>query len=79
MDIEFGKSYRDTITGVEGRAVGSARYMNGCERVQLEWAKDGDVKSEWFDTQRLELVATGERQGAAVRAGGPPTRGDAPR
>lgn len=77
IEIEFGKRYRDKITGYEGVATAKTQYMNGCCQTCLESpAKPGEEpKSFWFDDQRLveaeteKPVKTPARVGGAVRKG----------
>lgn len=55
--IEFGKTYRDRITGFIGVATGQCSYITGCNQVLLApHAKpDGDVaEPRWFDVDRVE-------------------------
>jgi len=51
--IELGKTYRDTMTGLEGVAISRHEYLYGCVRISLEFLKDGQIKTETFDEQRL--------------------------
>lgn len=55
--IEFGKKYKDKITGFEGVATGKAEYISGCNQALLAptVGSDGALKdSQWLDVQRLE-------------------------
>jgi len=54
--IELGKKYRDTVHGIEGIATCHSRYLTGCDRVGLEYMKDGEIKDFWVDVNRLEGV-----------------------
>ncbi len=56
--IEFGKKYRDTVTGFEGVATSKQTHQFGCPQVYLESAamKDGKPVGCWFDEPRLVLV-----------------------
>ena len=58
-DIELGKEYIDKHTGIKGRAIAIVFYENSCQRVDLEYEKDGDLKSLVFDATRLNSVETG--------------------
>ena len=79
MQIQLGATYKDCVHGIEGVAVSSHHYLTGCDRVCLEWVKDGETKSEFFDVNRLERVGdslvtvpTGEDVGGPATA--PPSR-----
>ena len=77
-DIQFGRRYRDTVTGWEGIATAYTKWMNGCVRWHLEALdKDGKPAEEWFDSQQIEEVVSAELSGGhEVRppaTGGPPT------
>lgn len=57
MTIRLGNTYRDTITGFTGVAIGHCEYLTGCNQTLLVPAGDDPSKrpdSEWFDDQRLE-------------------------
>ena len=70
-DIVLGKRYRESITGIEGTATSVYFYLNGCERVCLEFInKDGDLKELVFDAPRLVSLETGEAA-RTPRTGGP--------
>lgn len=56
-DVVLGDRYRDPLTGFEGVATAVTFYLYGCERVSLEYVKDGKVEFEAFDTPRLVHVA----------------------
>ncbi len=74
-DVVLGDTYEDTITGVVGKATSVHFYLHACERVNLEYAHDGDVKFETFDAPRLTHVSTGPVEQpetlSATRTGGP--------
>jgi hypothetical protein len=62
-NVQWGKRYRDTITGFEGVATGYCAYVSGCDQVLLNGGlnKDGDkVNSMWFDADRLAEIDTGK-------------------
>lgn len=69
-DVVLGDRYRDPLTGFEGAATAVTFYLHACERVTLEYPKDGEVKYESFDAPRLEHVETGT-QPTTTRTGGP--------
>ncbi|MDQ3672694.1 MAG: hypothetical protein M3364_09720 [Actinomycetota bacterium] len=69
--VTLGRKYRDELTGLEGVATGRHEYMYGCVRWTLEFEKDGEIKTEVFDEQRLLLVETSERPQALATSGGP--------
>lgn len=52
--IEFGKKYRDKISGFEGTATALTKYLHGSDVYQLE--RDGDVEKKWIEIERLESV-----------------------
>lgn len=51
--VELGKLYKDNIHGIEGVAVAHCKYMTGCNQIQLEYMKEGDLITIWFDITRL--------------------------
>jgi hypothetical protein len=60
--VGLGSKVRDVVTGFEGVAFGRHTYLTGCVKITVEPAKlntaDGlPAKSEWFDEQRLEVLA----------------------
>ncbi|MFG1238033.1 hypothetical protein V5F63_12610 [Xanthobacter autotrophicus DSM 597] len=58
--VMFGATYRDRITGFTGIAVGHTVYISGCSQVLLAppVKPDGSLaESQWFDQQRLKMVA----------------------
>lgn len=69
--VTLGKRYRDTVHGVEGVAVAKYVYLTGCDRVCLEWPKDGDIKSATFDVTQLEAVSDASPVRTTKTAGGP--------
>jgi hypothetical protein len=74
-DIELGKMYRDTQTGIEGIATAIYFFQHACERVQIEYVnqKDGELKELVFDAPRLVdwhgKRATTDRPGGPARSG----------
>ena len=71
--IELGQKVNDTITDMEGTAVGRTEYLNGCIRilVQPRCLKDGvPVDAVWIDEPQLAVVEdTPAKQAKA--SGGP--------
>ena len=59
-DIEMGKEYIDKRSGIKGRAVAIILYEHSCQRVEIEYVKDGELKQLIFDAIRLTSVETGE-------------------
>jgi len=57
--MTLGDRVRDTITGIEGIAVGYAQYLNGCNQVCIvgKANAEGKYPTEWFDEQRVEVLA----------------------
>ena len=56
--IKLGKKYKDSLSGIEGRATAITEYEYGCRRVALEWlGKNSDGNKccveAWFDEERL--------------------------
>lgn len=75
-DIILGQKYQHVRTGLEGHATAIYFFENACERVNIQYTHDGDVKNETFDAVELKNLTTLE-QARAEKAGG--TRGpDAP-
>ena len=54
--VKLGKTYKDTIHGIEGVATARSEYLTGCNRVCLEFVKEGEIKTWWFDEPQLVLV-----------------------
>jgi len=57
--VEFGKMYRDTITGLEGIATGIVKHQFGCVRIALQPKVKGDGTvpgASWIDEESLEGV-----------------------
>jgi hypothetical protein len=80
--IVLGRKYRDTLHGIEGIATAHYRFLTGCDRILLEWVKDGEVKNYTVDAPTLIDVET-EKPVATdrKRKGGPraaPTAKTAP-
>lgn len=59
MNIDFGVTAKDVITGFTGVVTGRTTYISGCTQVLLQPAVGADGKrpdGEWFDEQRLSPV-----------------------
>lgn len=69
-DVVLGDEYRDPITGLVGTATAVTFYLHACERVTLEYARDGKAAYESFDAPRLVHTVT-ETSPALTRTGGP--------
>lgn len=79
MNVQFGHTYRDKITGFTGVATGYVQYITGCNQALLapraEKASDRPC-AEWFDEQRLEhlpahepvIIENGSNPGCDVQA-----------
>lgn len=74
-DVVLGEQYRDTATGITGRVISQHFYEYGCERVVLEWTKDGEIKTESFDAPRLVRESTNQPV-TTDRTGGPDRGGE---
>ena len=64
VNFTLGHKYRDRVLGIEGVAVAAARYLTGCDQIQLA-SRDanGMPYSQWFDVTRIEGVVVEERPG----------------
>ena len=72
--IEFGKVYRDRITGFTGTCTGWATYISGCDQVSIvpPVKADGTYSDGmWFDDERLIEVETEKPVERTSRKGGP--------
>lgn len=69
-DIKLGEKYEDTMTGLQGMATATTFYLHACERVTLEFVKDGEIKYESFDAPRVKHLKT-ETIPKTTRTGGP--------
>ena len=76
-DTRLGDRYRDPLTGFEGVATAVTFYLHACERITLEFVKDGEIKYESFDAPRLVHIQS-ETQPQALRTGGPGGRESTP-
>ncbi len=66
--VKLGQKVEDKVTGFAGTITGIAEYISGCRQalVVAPLATDGDIKSHWFDEDRLVDVPESEK-----RNGGP--------
>lgn len=71
-DIILGESYRDKNTGLEGIATALYFFQHSCERVQLDYVHEGDLKQVAFDA--LQLIHLGSGKPATSDKTGGPTR-----
>lgn len=79
--IEFGRVYRDSITGFQGKAIGLTRWITGCDQIGLqpgvtrdEHGKQTPGEVKWFDDGRLILVEEARQMASSGKgaAGDPP-------
>ncbi len=52
----LGYTVKDIITGTEGVVTGYVSYISGCNQYLVAPRKKG-AKSQWFDEQRIEVLA----------------------
>lgn len=72
--IEFGRTYRDRITGFQGTCTGKSSFISGCDQALIvpPIAADGAFRQgEWFDDERLIDAETEQRVERTSRRGGP--------
>lgn len=72
--IEFGRVYRDDITGFVGRCTGYSSYIAGCDQVLIVPTLDKDGKpreGKWFDDARMIDVELEEQVQRESKRGGP--------
>ena len=63
-DVEFGRVYRDKVSGFSGVAVAITKWQYGCVRVSLQPKVGDDGKlnsSETFDEGSLEEITPREK------------------
>ena len=58
MKIILGSRYRDRVTGLEGIAIGTTKWLTGCDTVGLmPKAQDGKAPDAyWIDITRAEPI-----------------------
>lgn len=55
--IVMGCEVKDKITGYRGIVTGRVSYISGCDQALVAGKeKNGDIKTAWFDVQRLERI-----------------------
>lgn len=69
-DVELGKVYKDTQTGIEGTSIAVTFFQHACERVIIETVVNGKIEEYSFDAPRLVSKKDGEQVGSQ-RPGGP--------
>lgn len=57
VEIELGATYEDVAFKIKGIATAHTRYLTGCDRVALDYVKDGEVKTYWADVSMLKRVS----------------------
>jgi len=55
----LGIEVKDVLTGFQGFTTGRTVYLNGCVSYGISYLKDGELKCDWIDEQRLIRVDTG--------------------
>ena len=63
-DVEFGKVYRDRVSGFSGVAVAITKWQYGCVRISLQPKVDSAgklINSETFDEGSLEEITPKEK------------------
>lgn len=72
--VEFGKMYRDRISGFQGICTGMSSFISGCDQVLLVPSVDEKgayQEGHWFDDERLIDVESERRVERTSRRGGP--------
>lgn len=60
MAIELGQKGKDRITGFTGVCTGRVNYISGCDQALIVPGVNdkGEMqKGEWFDVQRIQVLA----------------------
>ncbi len=70
-EIVLGQKYRDNLHHQEGTAVARYEYLNGCDRICLEFMHGGEIKSVTFDVVQLEEIPEPPKVKEQRRTGGP--------
>ena len=73
--IKLGDKVKDKISGFEGIATATGKYLNGCTRILIEPTKldeDGKMlKAVWFDDVQIEVAEKGAFAEGKKKVGGP--------
>jgi len=61
-DLEYGKTYKDSVSGFKGKLVAITRFQYGCVRAGLQpEVKDEKLPSmEWFDEGSIASITPKE-------------------
>ncbi len=57
VKIELGATYEDVVFKIKGIATAHTRYLTGCDRVALDYVKEGEVKTYWADVSMLKRIS----------------------
>lgn len=66
--IKLGEKYRTKLFGFEGVAFAHAKYYTGCDRICLQYLKDGEIKEYWVDINDIDGIELSETD---KKPGGP--------
>ena len=57
-NVEYGKTYKDSVSGFVGKVIAISKFQFGCIRIALmPPAKDGKLEEiQWFDEQAIENI-----------------------
>ena len=69
--LKFGRKAVDTVTGLEGKITGFAKYMTGCNQYALESCENNEIKATWIDEQRVKYVGDMTKKIVQKKTGGP--------
>jgi hypothetical protein len=73
--IRLGDRVKDLVTGIEGIAVASTEWLNGCVRFTVEYRggtkESPETKRETMDEEQLVVVKTGAVNVNRIRADRP--------
>ncbi len=72
--IEFGRRYRDRISGFEGTCTGKSSFISGCDQVLLTPSVDekgAHREGHWYDDERLIDIEMEKPVERTSRKGGP--------
>ena len=59
MHVKLGSEYEDIVTGFKGIAIGTTRWLTGCDTVGLKPPVDKDGKIQeaaWVDVTQIKLT-----------------------